>query len=92
MLEPDSEFRTNECIKPLFQEHKLWPKMKQIVQNGVTYHLEGITEEERKEDLERMIVRGNHKSASFPNNIKSLLENYKKKLNMDGCYQSQWRA
>ena len=43
MLEPGSEFRTKDTIEPLFQNHELWPKMKEIVQQGITYHLESIT-------------------------------------------------
>ena len=54
--------------------------MKDIVQNGITYQLDDISEKERKLDLDHMIARGNHKSASSPENIKSLLENYEKEV------------
>ena len=54
--------------------------MKQIVQHGVTYHLDKISKSERKTDLEHMIAQVNHKSASLPENIKSLLENYEKEV------------
>ena len=80
MLEPGSEFRTVKQIGSLFQKHKLWPKMQAIVDKGITYQLNSITEKERRADLKHMIARGNHKSASSPDNINSLLQNYDKEV------------
>ena len=74
MLEPGSEFRAVEQIESLFQKHELWPKMQSIVDKGITYQLDSITEKERRADLKHMIARGNHKSASSPENITSLLK------------------
>ena len=45
MLQPGSEFRDANNIEQLFQAHKLWPKMKDIVKNGVTYRLNELSEE-----------------------------------------------
>ena len=80
MLEPGSEFRAVEQIESLFQKHELWPKMQSIVDKGITYQLDSITEKERRADLKHMIARGNHKSASSPENITSLLKNYEKEV------------
>ena len=80
MLEPGSEFHKADTIEQLFHSHELWPKMKEIVQHGITYHLDSLTEEERSKDLEHMIARGNHKSASSPENLRSLLDNYDKEV------------
>ena len=49
---------------------------------GVTYQLEDLLEEVRKEDLGHMIERGNHKSADDPDNHPTLLKNYEKEVRM----------
>ena len=56
-------------------------KKRIIVKQGITCQLDAITEKERGEDLKHMISRGNQKSASSPENMKSLLENYEKGVN-----------
>lgn len=48
---------------------------------GVHYPLKEISEEERKEDLEHIIRRGNHKSAIIIHkNASTLISNYEKKV------------
>ena len=54
--------------------------MRDIISTGVTYNLEEMSEETRKEDLEYMMRRGNHKSASDPKNEPTLNKNYKKEV------------
>ena len=84
MMETGSEFREVEVLEPLWQRHKFWPNMKKIVTEGLTYPLEEISEETRKEDLQHMIQRGNHKSAQMNTHYMIIIQ---KKSNMDGCCQ-----
>ena len=50
--------------------------MKEIISSGVSYFLEDLPEQTRKEDIEFMIKRGNHKSALSKENEEKSLENY----------------
>ena len=51
--------------------------MRWILEEGIEYPLEDISEEERKNDLEYMMRRGNHKSSMEPRvNAETLKENY----------------
>ena len=78
MVHPGSEFRQVEVVAELWQNHALWPKMKEIIEGGVNYPLEDIPEEERKTDLEHMMKRGNHFLARRPiENFRKLKENYR---------------
>ena len=54
--------------------------MKDIISNGVSYPLENLPDKTRKEDLEFMIKRGNHKSALSKENEAKLSENYAKEV------------
>ena len=76
ILEPGSEFRKHTDLQPLFSKHQHWPAMRDIISKGVNYNLEELSEETRKEDLEYMMKRGNHKSASEPENEPTLIKNY----------------
>ena len=80
IMEPGSEFRSHTILAPLFAQHQHWPAMREIISKGVQYNLEDISEEERKTDLEYMLKRGNHKSASDPENEPTLIQNYKKEV------------
>ena len=81
MLETGSEFREVEILEPLWSRHKFWPNMKKIVTEGLTYPLEEIPDETRKEDLLHMMKRGNHKSAQIPEiNAQTLMKNYTKEV------------
>lgn len=62
--------------------------MSEIITKGVTYSLEDLPESIRKEDLEYMIARGNHNSATSKDNADSLLKIVKRKYNVGGCYLS----
>ena len=55
--------------------------MKKIISDEVSYSLENISEEERVEDLEFMMERGNHKSAQTPlDNVETLKDKYVKEV------------
>ena len=59
MLDPGSEFREVEILEPLFKHHRLWSKMRNIMDKGVEYPLDEIQKEELQQDLQQMIARGN---------------------------------
>ena len=50
-------------MRRLWEKHPNWEKLKEIITDGVTYPLEDLPEDKRKEDLDHMVARGNHKSA-----------------------------
>ena len=79
MIEPESESRDAKTLEPLFKHHRLWKRMRAIIEKGVDYPLEDISNKTLKEDLRAMIQRGNYKSAQLQANETSLLKNYKKK-------------
>ena len=77
MLQVGSEFRHTQVLEPLWGKHKHWQKIKEFIDNGITYPLEPISTETQKEDLKHMVERGNHKSATTPKlNEETLLKNY----------------
>ena len=78
MLEPGSEFRSQETLEPLLQDHEHWDTTSNIITSIVSYSLEDLPEHMRKEDLEFMIKRGNHKSATSQENESTFLKNYTK--------------
>ena len=93
MIDPGSEFRDENTIRELWENHENWPKMEKIISSGVEYPLEEISEEEREKDLLHMIARGNHKSAQTPiDNARKLEENYTSEVKKVGCYLSQQPA
>ena len=51
MVHPGSEYREVNIVEELWRRHELWPKMRRILEEGVDYPLEEISEEERKNDL-----------------------------------------
>ena len=77
-MEPGLEFRRAADLESLFNHHQHWLAMKPILTKGVSYVLDEISKETRKEDLAYMMRRGNHQSASDPDNAPTLAKNYKK--------------
>ena len=78
MIHPGSEFRQVEVVEELWRNHVLWSKMREIIQGGVDYPLDDISEEERKTDLEHMMRRENHLLARRPIEIfVKLKKNYR---------------
>ena len=80
VVEPGSEFRSALDLEPLFKHHKLWEKMKRIVNAGVDYPLEEVSNEILKKDLHEMMRRGNYQSAKLKGNEESLVKNYAKEV------------
>ena len=81
MLDPGSEFRDIDTLQPLWHKHEHWEKMKEVIQDGLTYPLEPLDPNTQKEDLIHMMGRGNHKSAKTPTaNAKTLKKNYQKEV------------
>ena len=80
MLEPGSEFRLVKTLEPLLKHHNNWQKFKKIITEGVDYNLEHLPEGTRRSDLLAQIERGDHKSASEPENEPTLLKNYDKEV------------
>ena len=63
-LQYGSEFRPTADLQELLQDHPLWPRTKQILEQGSKMPLESMTPEIEKEDLLQGIKRGNHKGAT----------------------------
>ena len=80
MLEPGSEFRLAKTLEPLLKHHNNWLKFKKIITEGVNYNLEDIPDRTRRSDLLAQLARGNHKSASEPENKPTLIKNYDKEV------------
>lgn len=79
-LQPGSESRTSQTLQVLLGEHEHWDKMNEIMTHGVSYSLKDLPEQIRKDDLEYMIARGNHKSAISEENEVTLLKSYEKEV------------
>jgi hypothetical protein len=61
---PGSEFRQQRLLAPLISDHRLWDNLCQWMQHGVSHPLLPISEADRVTDLQAMISRGNHRSAT----------------------------
>ena len=59
-----SEFKDSSLLEPIFSKHPHWLKMKNILDNGSSFPLEEISDQDRLGDLQGAIAKGNHKSAS----------------------------
>ena len=80
-----SEFRPAMDLQPLLQHHTNWPAIKELIQNGVSYPLEPISEHDRIRDIEYMLRRGNHKSASITENKQALEKSFTKEVKYQWC-------
>jgi len=81
VVSPGTEFRNINIIKPLFSHHADWKELRNIISKGCDYKLENIVDEKtRKNDLNEMIKRGNHKSALKLKNRKVLEKAFKKEV------------
>lgn len=75
-----SEFRYFKFLKELFSNNTNWVDFKTVVQKGIDYQLTPITEEERLQDIEFHLDRGNHKSANDPDGLAALNKAYDKEV------------
>ena len=74
-LQPGSEFKPSDILESIFAPHPLWGSMKETLDNGIFYPLTDISEEERMNDLDEALTRGNHKSArDKPATLQHLIE------------------
>ena len=83
ILSPGVEFRDIPSLQKIWKHHKDWKKIKEILTKGAEYPCHSTpSEEERLSDIEAMIERGNHKSASKDKeNRTALAKNYEKEVN-----------
>jgi hypothetical protein len=59
------EFRHPDQLKPLLGRHRHFPLLRDLLTEGMSYFYKvKLTEEERAEELEAILSRGNHKSAT----------------------------
>ena len=75
-----SEFRPISQIRTLLQHHHHWPKIREIIADGVIYPITPIPEDQRLSDIDYHIERGNHKSASTPENAAALDKAFSKEV------------
>ena len=81
ILSPGSEFRHIEHIEKLLCHHEDWNLFKDIVAKGCDYQLlDNLDESTRKEDLNAMLQRGNHKSAKSTENAPALSKAFAKEV------------
>ena len=66
-----SEFKEVEELEDLLHKHPRWKDLKEKLTNGCEYHLEDLPEDERLQDLQERVERGNHKSAKKNGNFLS---------------------
>ncbi len=58
-----SEFKEVNELEGLLSKHHRWNDLKEKLTKGCEYHLEDLPEDQRLQDLQERIERGNHKSA-----------------------------
>mmetsp|Transcript_35250 Transcript_35250/g.105310 ORF Transcript_35250/g.105310 Transcript_35250/m.105310 type:complete len:135 (-) Transcript_35250:29-433(-) len=59
-----SEFRPVPQLDPLLQHQPNWPHLQDNLSAGVKYSAPALPEKERRDAVDWMINRGNHKSAT----------------------------
>lgn len=80
ILSYGAEFRPPSTIEPLLRLHPNWNKVKDIITNGVKYPMNPIDDDQRKEDIDRLLERGNHKSALTKENAAALNKAFDKEV------------
>lgn len=82
-LQPGSEFRPLEDLRPLFKHHVDFDKLTQLCSDGAKYSFkQGLeyTDDTRRSDLNAAIAKGNNKSASRPEDEHILQNHYNKEV------------
>ena len=77
-LKPGSEWRPIPVLEPIFKGHPLWNKMKTQLKDGFEWPVQPISDGDRKEDLCKALLYGNHKSAR--KEVKRLMKSLKAKV------------
>jgi hypothetical protein len=62
-LSHGSEFHSSKDLGKLLEDHPLWDRLRDILDNGASFPLHPLNENDRRADLEFHLSRGNHKSA-----------------------------
>ena len=73
IMEPGPEFRSIEQLELLLQDHENYHHMRTIMSEGVDCKLSDLPEIDGISDLTHMMERGNHESASNPENAPTLM-------------------
>lgn len=79
-----SEFKPPDVLHDLISRHPHFPAIKSILDKGVTYPVKPITEEDRLNDIEYHLKRGNHQSSLIPENAAALDKAFTKEV------QNRW--
>ena len=75
VISPGSEFRETQVLGPLLHAHPYWNDFKCMLEEGIQCKFTPLSEEQRIEDLNKALDRGNHKSAeSKPDLLESLVQ------------------
>jgi hypothetical protein len=64
-----SEFKSSQDLEKFLQDHPLLSHLKEILENGASFPLLPMSEDEYKTDIDFHIVRGNHKSMEKNHHI-----------------------
>ena len=81
IISPGIEFRSEKTLNKIWENHKDWKLIKDIIFEGADYPCNSSpTEEERQSDLEFMIKRGNHPSTAVKENHEAMVRNYDKEV------------
>ena len=81
VLKVGTEFRQVETLETLLKHREDWHEIKDILANGVWYPLKNEPDEiTRMSDLEALIERGNHKSASTSDALERINKIYGKEI------------
>ena len=80
-LTPGSEFRSVDTLEKLLKHRDDWSEIKTILKDGCWYPLEQYLDDtSRKEDIDAMIVRGNHQSTASVESQKIIKKNIGKEV------------
>ena len=63
IISPGSELRPLSHLELLIGHHPNFKRLEQNLTHGVDYPIDNLDEDTRQEELEKQIIRGNHKSA-----------------------------
>ena len=75
-----SEFRPIEDLKELLSTNTKWEKFSKILTTGVEYPMDELPENERLDDIEFHLQRGNHQSTDTDIGVEKLEKAYSKEV------------
>ena len=75
-----ADFRDPKLLKQLLHKNNKWNKLESIITSGVKYNMNPISEQDRISDIDYHINRGNHKSATTEEGLKSINKAYDKEV------------